>query len=139
MADELKAAILSSSSGLRAQSTRLRVISENLANASATATVPGGDPYARKTISFAQELDRASGVSMVRINGVGNDPTPYPAQHMPGHPAADSNGYVKLSNVNPLVELSDMREAHRSYEANLQMVRQTREMIGDLIDLLKGR
>ena len=139
MADELKAAIISSSSGLRAQSTRIRIVSENLANASATALVPGGDPYARKTVSFAEELDRASGVSTVRINGIGRDPTPYPAQHMPGHPAADANGYVKLSNVNPLVELSDMREAHRSYEANLQVVRQAREMIGDLIDLLKGR
>ncbi len=139
MADELKAAIISSASGLRAQSTRIRVVSENLANASATATVPGGDPYARKTISFAQELDRATGVNKVRINAIGHDPAPYPAQHMPGHPAADANGYVKLSNVNPLVELSDMREAHRSYEANLQMVRQAREMIGDLIDLLKGK
>ena len=139
MTDELKAAIISSSSGLRAQSTRIRVVSENLANASATALVPGGDPYARKTISFAQELDRASGLNLVRINAIGRDPTPYPAQHMPGHPAADANGYVKLSNVNPLVELSDMREAHRSYEANLQMVRQAREMIGDLIDLLKGK
>jgi flagellar basal-body rod protein FlgC len=139
MTDELKAAIISSSSGLRAQSTRIRVVSENLANASATALVPGGDPYARKTISFAQELDRASGLNLVRINAIGRDPTPYPAQHMPGHPAADSNGYVKLSNVNPLIELSDMREANRSYEANLQMVRQAREMIGDLIDLLKGK
>jgi flagellar basal-body rod protein FlgC len=101
--------------------------------------VPGGDPYARKTVSFAQELDRASGVSTVRTNAIGRDKAPFPAQHIPGHPAADAAGYVKLSNVNPLVELSDMREAHRSYEANLQMVRQAREMIGDLIDLLKGR
>lgn len=139
MADELKAAIVSSTSGLRAQSTRIRIVSENLANASATSAVPGGDPYARKTISFAQELDRASGVSIVRTNAIGRDQAPFPAQHNPGHPAADAAGYVKLSNVNPLVELSDMREAHRSYEANLQVVRQAREMIGDLIDLLKGR
>lgn len=139
MADELKAAILSSTSGLRAQSTRIRVVSENLANASVTATVAGGDPYSRKTISFAQELDRATGVSVVRADAIGQDKAPFPIQHNPGHPAANASGYVKLSNVNPLVELSDMREAHRSYEANLQMVRQTREMIGDLIDLLRSR
>ena len=137
--DELKAALVSSTSGLRAQSTRIRIVSENLANASATATIAGGDPYARKTVSFAQELDRASGVSIVRTNAIGQDQTPFPVQPNPGHPAADAAGYVKLSNVNPLVELSDMREAHRSYEANLQVVRQAREMIGDLIDLLKGR
>jgi flagellar basal-body rod protein FlgC len=137
--DELKAALVSSTSGLRAQSTRIRIVSENLANASATSTLPGGNPYARKTVSFAQELDRASGVSIVRTNAIGQDQTPFPTQHNPGHPAADAGGYVKLSNVNPLVELSDMREAHRSYEANLQVVRQAREMIGDLIDLLKGR
>jgi flagellar basal-body rod protein FlgC len=137
MADELKAAILSSTSGLRAQSTRIRVVSENLANASVTSTVSGGDPYSRKTISF--ELDRATGVSIVRTDAIGADKAPFPVQHNPGHPAADASGYVKLSNVNPLVELSDMREAHRSYEANLQTVRQTREMIGDLIDLLRSR
>lgn len=139
MADDLKAALVASTSGLRAQSTRIRVVSENLANASSTATVAGGDPYARKTISFTQELDRATGVHMVRAGAIGADKTPFPAQHNPGHPAADASGYVKLSNVNPLIELSDMREAHRSYEANLQVVRQAREMIGDLIDLLKGR
>jgi flagellar basal-body rod protein FlgC len=139
MGDDLKAAIISSTSGLRAQSTRIRIVSENLANASATSTVAGGAPYARKTVSFAQELDRASGVTVVRTGAIGTDKAPFPAQHNPGHPAADANGYVKLSNVNPLVELSDMREAHRSYEANLQVVRQAREMIGDLIDLLKGR
>ncbi len=139
MADDLKAAILSSTSGLRAQSTRIRVVSENLANASVTSKVSGGDPYSRKTISFAQELDRVAGVSLVRANAIGDDKAPFPTQYDPGHPAADASGYVKFSNVNPLVELSDMREAHRSYEANLQMVRQTREMIGDLIDLLRGR
>lgn len=139
MADDLKAAIISSTSGLRAQSTRIRIVSENLANASATSAVPGGDPYARKTVSFAQELDRASGAGIVRMSAIGQDAAPFPTQHNPGHPAADANGFVKLSNVNPLIELSDMREAHRSYEANLQMVRQAREMIGDLIDLLKGR
>ena len=139
MADSLNVAIVSAVSAMRAQSARLRVVSENLANANVTAAVAGGDPYARKTVSFKEELDRASGASIVTLNGIGTDKSPFRVDHDPGHPAADSAGNVKLPNVNPLIELSDMREAHRSYEANLQVVRQAREMIGELIDLLKGR
>lgn len=139
MADNLAASMVSAGSGIHAQSARLRIISENLANAHSTAATPGGDPYRRKTISFAEELDRASGGSRVRIGAIGRDDAPFATQHDPGHPAADAAGIVKLPNVNPLLEMSDMREAHRSYEANLQVVRQTREMIGDLIDLLRGK
>lgn len=139
MADDLKASMVSAGSGIQAQSTRLRIISENLANAHSTATTPGGDPYRRKTISFAEELDRVSGGNRVRIGGIRRDDAPFATQHDPGHPAADATGVVKLPNVNPLLEMSDMREAHRSYEANLQVVRQTCEMIGDLIDLLRGK
>jgi flagellar basal-body rod protein FlgC len=139
MADDLKAAVTSSVAALRVQSTRLRVVSENLANATATAATAGGDPYVRKTVSFKEELDRASGASLVRINAIGRDTSPFRVEHDPGHPAADANGNVKMPNVNPLVEISDMREAHRSYEASLQVVRQTREMIGDLVDLLRAR
>lgn len=139
MADELKAAIVSSTSGLRAQSTRLRIVSENLANANATATQPGQDPYARKTVSFAQELDRVTGASIVRVSAVGTDKSAFPTRYEPGHPAAEPSGYVKLPNVNPLIEMSEMRESHRSYEANLQVVRQVREMVGDLIELLRAR
>jgi flagellar basal-body rod protein FlgC len=137
--DDLRAALVSAGSALRAQSTRLRIVSENLANASATAAAPGGDPYARKVVSFAEEVDRLSGASTVRINSVSKDDAPFRTEYDPGHPAADADGYVKFSNVNPLVEMSDMREAHRSYESNLQVVRQSREMIGDLIDLLRGK
>ncbi len=139
MSDDLKVALVTSGSALRAQATRLRIVSENMANASATSATPGGDPYARKTVNFASELDRASGANLVRIGVVGRDRTPFPTKYDPGHPAADAGGYVKLSNVNPLVEMSDIRETHRSYEASLQVVRQTREMIGDLIDLLRGK
>lgn len=139
MADDLKAAIVSSTSALRAQSTRLRVISENLANAQATAAAPGGEPYARKTISFAQEIDRASGAAAVRISAIGRDSSAFPTRYDPGHPSAEASGYVRLPNVNPLIEMSDMREAHRSYEANLQVVRQVREMVGDLIELLRAK
>lgn len=139
MADDLKSAVISSVSALRVQSTRLRVISENLANATSTGSVAGADPYVRKTVSFKSELDRISGASVVKIDSIGADRAPFRIEHDPGHPAADSSGNVKMPNVNPLVEISDMREAHRSYEANLQVVRQTREMIGDLIDLLRAR
>ena len=126
-------------SAIRAQSTRLRTVSENVANAYATSTTPGGDPYARKTVSFKTEFDRASGAQVVKVSGIGVDRTPFRTQFDPGNQAADAEGYVKLSNVNPLVEMSDMREAHRSYEANLQVVRQNREMVSELIDLLRGK
>jgi flagellar basal-body rod protein FlgC len=139
MADDLKVAIGSAVAAIRAQSTRLRVVSENLANANATASTAGGNPYARKTISFKEEFDRASGMSAISVSAIGTDKSPFRIENDPGHPAADANGNVKLSNVNPLIELADMREAHRSYEANLQVVRQSREMIGDLIDLLRNR
>jgi flagellar basal-body rod protein FlgC len=139
MADDLKLSLTSSLSALRAQSLRLRVISENLANASATATTAAADPYVRKTVSFKQELDRSTGASVVRIDAIGRDASPFRVQHDPGHPAADASGNVKLPNVNPLVEIADMREAHRTYEANLQVVRQAREMIAELVDLLRAK
>jgi len=139
MADPLNSALASSIAALRAQSTRLRVVSENLANANATASTPGGDPYARKTVSFKSELDRASGATIVTINSIARDNSPFRLQYDPGHPAADANGNVKLPNVEPLIELSDMREAHRSYDANLQIIRQSRGMISDLIDLMRGK
>jgi flagellar basal-body rod protein FlgC len=137
MADDLKIAVASAVSSLRAQSTRMRVLSENLANASSTASTEGGEPYRRKIVSFKTELDRASGASLVRINDISRDKSPFQLQHDPGHPAADQNGNVKMPNVNSLVELADMRESSRSYEASLQVVKQTREMIGELIDLLR--
>jgi flagellar basal-body rod protein FlgC len=139
MVDDLRSAIASSVAALRAQATRLRVVSENLANANATASTSTADPYVRKTVSFKEELDRASGASIVRVSGIDRDRAPFRIQHDPGHPAADASGNVKMPNVNPLIELSDMREAHRSYEASLQVVRQTREMMGDLVDLLRGK
>ena len=139
MADSLKSALVSAASGVHAQSARLRIISENLANANTTAPAAGGDPYARKTISFAEELDRASGAATVRVAAISRDKSPFETRHDPDHPAADANGIVKMPNVDPLVEMSDMREAHRSYEANLQVIKQAREMVGDLIDLLRSK
>ena len=139
MADDLKAAITSSVAALRAQSIRLRIVSENLANAGVTAATAQGDPYVRKTVSFKEVLDRSTGASLVQIDAIARDKSPFSVQHDPGHPAADANGNVRMPNVNPLVELADMREGHRSYDASLQVIRQTREMIADLLELLRAR
>lgn len=136
--DPLVASLKISASGLEAQSSRLRVVSENLANARSTGDVPGSDPYRRKTVSFAQELDRAAGVSTVEIKKIGVDRSDFRTEYDPGNPAADVNGVVKYPNVNILVEMADMREANRSYEANLQSIRQARDLINSTIDLLRS-
>ena len=135
--DALSAALKVAASGLNAQSERLRVVSENLANAQSTGTGPGADPYQRKTITFAAELDRLSGGSTVEVLKIDRDQTDFPIEFMPGHEAADANGYVKMPNVNVLVEMADMTEANRSYEANLQVVKQARSLISMTIDLLR--
>jgi flagellar basal-body rod protein FlgC len=135
--DALSTALKVAASGLNAQSERLRVVSENLANAQSTGTGPGADPYQRKTITFAAELDRLSGGSTVEVLKIDRDQTDFPIEFMPGHEAADANGYVKMPNVNVLVEMADMTEANRSYEANLQVVKQARSLISMTIDLLR--
>ncbi|QBK30484.1 flagellar basal body rod protein FlgC [Roseitalea porphyridii] len=137
--DALTASLKVAGSGLHAESTRLRVVSENIANASSTGDTPGADPYARKTIAFQSALDRASQVSMVEIDKIGVDRTAFVQEFDPSHPAADPDGYVKLPNVNPIVEMADMREANRSYQANLQVLKQARELISMTIDLMRGR
>jgi len=136
--DPLTASLKISASGLEAQSARLRVVSENLANARSTGDTPASDPYRRKTISFNDELDRASGVSTVEIKRIGVDRSDFQTEYDPGNPAADANGVVKMPNVNILVEMADMREANRSYEANLQSIRQARDLISSTIDLLRS-
>ena len=138
MTDPLVASLKISSSGLSAQSTRLRIVSENLAKARSTAEVPGGDPYQRKTITFSDELDRANGVTTVEVSQIGKDKAPFVDEYDPGNPAADAKGMVKYPNVNVLVEMADMREANRSYEANLQSIRQARDLISSTIDLLRS-
>lgn len=136
--DPLVSALKVSASGLEAESTRLRIVSENIANARSTGDVPGADPYRRKTISFAAEVDRASGASTVEIDRLGTDDFDFSVEFDPGNPAADGKGMVKMPNVNILVEMADMREANRSYEANLQTTRQARDLISATIDLLKA-
>lgn len=137
--DPLSASVEIAGSGLRAQSLRMRVVAENLANAQSTGTTPGSDPYRRKTATFQSELDRATGVSLVSISRIGRDGSAFAVEYDPGHPAANNDGYVKLPNVNMIIEMADMREATRSYEANLQIIRQTREMLSMTIDLLRGQ
>ncbi|MDO6962559.1 flagellar basal body rod protein FlgC [Rhizobium alvei] len=136
--DPLNASLAVSSSGLEAQSVRLRVVSENLANARSTGTTPGADPYQRKTVTFGEILDRSSGIETVEIKKIGLDRTAFTTEFDPGNPAADAKGVVKYPNVNILVEMADMREANRSYEANLQSIRQTHDLISSTIDLLKN-
>jgi len=126
-----------SASGMKAQGTRLRVISENVANAGSTALTPDGEPYRRKLVSFGAELDRQLGVDLVRVRRIGRDPSDFGQRYQPGHPAADGSGYVKTSNVNTLVEMADMREAQRSYEANLKVLQSSRTMLQRTIDLLR--
>lgn len=136
--DSLSAASASAYSGLFAQSQRMRTIAENLANAESTGDAPGADPYRRKMVSFKSTLDEVSGAELTKIGSVDYDMSTFPIEYNPGHPAADANGYVKLPNVSMLVEMADMREATRSYEANLQTIRQAREMSASLIDLLRS-
>lgn len=138
MIDPLTASMRIAGAALGAQSVRMRVIAENLANAQSTATQPGGLPYARKVVSFESELDKKEGVSIVQVKSIESDGGAFRVQFDPGHPAADKNGYVKLPNVNMLIEMADMREAGRSYEASLQMMRQSRNLVSMMIDLLRS-
>lgn len=138
MFDPLKVSQRIAASGLDVQSHRMRVIAENMANAQSTGTAPGSNPYTRKTIVFANVFDEALGANLVGVDQIGVDPAPFRVERDPGHPAADENGYVKYPNVNVLVEMGDMREANRSYEANLQMMKQSRAMVMMTVDLLRS-
>jgi flagellar basal-body rod protein FlgC len=138
MIDPLQASSKLASAGLETQSMRLRIVSENIANTQSTGQTEGADPYARKTITFRSELDRTLGAATVRVKDVGVDQAPFPVEYDPGNPAADAKGFVKMPNVNMLIEMADMREANRTYEANLQMMKQARSMIASMIDMMRG-
>ena len=125
-------------SGLRAQSGRMRVISENIANADSVAQTPGGDPYRRRIPTFTSQLDRSLEARTVALGPVRPDTSDFKVKHEPGNPAADAAGNVKYPNVNPLIEMTDMREAQRSYEANLNIISATRRMIQRTLDILKA-
>lgn len=135
---DLKDSVAIATSGLNAQSKRVRVTSENLANANTTAKTAGGEPYRRKTITFKNELDRASGTYRVKVNKIKDDTaSELGMKYDPSHPAADPKGFVRTPNVNSLSEAMDLREAQHSYEANLQVVRAARGMMSSTVDLLR--
>ncbi len=134
---DISKAIAISASGMDAQTARLRVIAENLANQDSTGSSPGAEPYRRKTITFEDKLDKELGVDTVKVRKVGVDKSELPKRYDPSHPAADAEGYVRTPNVNSFVEIMDMREAQRGYSANLNVMEVTRTMLTRTIDLLK--
>ncbi len=134
---ELERALRISAAGMTAQAARLRVVAENIANRDSTGESPGADPYRRKTIAFGARVDRALGAEVVEVRRVGRDQGEFPTRFDPSHPAADANGYVRTPNVNSLVENMDMREANRSYSANLAVLETTRGMLSRAIEALR--
>jgi len=138
MKDPLLAASKIASSGIFAQSERMRVVAENMANANSTGKTPGADAYRRKTVSFENTYNDVLGADTVNVGEVAEDKSPFKIEHRPGDPAADKDGNVKLPNVDMLIEMADMREAVRGYSANTQVIKQVREMTLMTIDLLRG-
>ena len=124
--------------GLHAQNARMRIIAENLANADSAGKTPGADPYRRRLPTFQAMMDSDAGGEIVQVGKIAFDMSDFQSRYEPGHPAADKNGYVKYPNVDPLIEAMDMREAQRTYEANLNVVTVTRQMLGRTLDILKG-
>ena len=136
--NDLSQAMRISSAGMEAQSFRMRTVAENLANADSTARTADGDPYRRRVVSFRNVLDRSIGANVVRVDRVVPDRSEFRQRFDPQHPAANAEGYVQLPNVNPLIEVMDMRQAQRSYEANLSMIEVARGMVQRTIDILRG-
>ncbi|HYE50935.1 MAG TPA: flagellar basal body rod protein FlgC [Azospirillaceae bacterium] len=135
---DLMNALSMSAQGMKVQGHRLRVIAENLANANSTASSPGDLPYRRKVVLFENALNRELGIETVKVKKVDVDRGDFQRRYDPGHPSADAEGYVLLPNVNTLVETMDMKEAQRSYEANLGVIDATRQMLMRTVDLLRN-
>ncbi len=134
---DLFKAMAVSASGMKVQGTRLKVIAENLANANTTAETPGDLPYRRKVVTFQNALDRQMGVETVRVAKIDVDKKDFERRYDPSHPSADADGYVLLPNVSSIIEAMDMREAQRSYEANLSAIDSARQMLTRTIDILR--
>ena len=134
---DLDKAMTISARGMDVQTTRLRVIAENLANQDSTGSTPGADAYRRKTITFENRMDQTLGVSTVQVKQIGADASEQQLKFDPSNPAANKDGYVKQPNVNNFVEVMDMKEAERSYSANLSVMQATRDMLTRTIQLLK--
>lgn len=134
---DLAQALSISAAGMDAQTKRLRVIAENLANQDSTGSFPGATPYQRKTTVFGEVLDRTLDAETVQVKSIEPDRSAFPQKFDPSNPAADTKGYVRMPNVNSFVEMMDMREAERSYSANLNVMQASRSMLTRVIDLLK--
>jgi len=137
MAADLNTSLQVSAAGMDAQTARIKVVAENLANQNTTGSSPGAEAYRRRTVSFQSSLDRVLGVETVSVKKVGVDKSDQPLKYDPGNPAADKNGYVKMPNVNSFVELMDMRDAEQAYSANLNVASTTRTMLNRTLDLIK--
>ena len=134
----LDRALVVSAAGMSTQTARLRIVAENMANRDSTGVSPDQDPYRRRTITFAQQLDRRAGVQLPVVRRVGTDPGELPLRYEPSHPAANADGYVRMPNVTSLIELGDMREAQRSYNANLAVMETTRAMLMRAIEAMRA-
>lgn len=137
MANDLTISADIAASGMKAQAERLKVISQNMANADSVSAEKGKAPYRRQVVSFANYVDAKTGAEKVKVDKIVKDMSPFEKKYDPNHPAADSQGYIELPNVNPLVEMMDMKEAQRVYEANLSMLKTAREMNKSVLDILK--
>jgi flagellar basal-body rod protein FlgC len=126
-----------SASGMKAQGDRLRVVAQNVANIDSTGETPGSDPYRRKVVTFKNELDRELNADLVEVSKHGYDKSDFPKKYDPGHPAADADGYVLLPNVDPMLEMVDMREARRAYEANVNMIEVSKAMLMQTVNMLR--
>ena len=135
--DDLTLSRMVAASGMKAQAQRLRVISENMANADSLGRTPGAQPYRRKTVTFRTELDRATGAELVKVGRVSRDFGQLERKYNPGHVAADAEGYVLMPNVNPLIETMDMREAQQTYEANINVISVSKDMMAKTLDLIR--
>ena len=137
MANDLESALSIAASGMRAQGFRLKVVAQNIANASSTADRTGGEPYRRRIVTFANVLDRELDAKLVEVKNIKEDPSQFSLVYDPNHPAANGEGFVEMPNVNALVEMMDMREAQRSYEANLNMIESSKQLMSRTIGLLR--
>jgi flagellar basal-body rod protein FlgC len=137
MGSDLQSSLSISAAGMRAQSLRMRIIAENIANQDSVAPQSGADPYRRKIVTFGNVLNRELGLPVVAAQKIVRDTADFGKRYMPGHPAADSKGYVSTPNVNGIIEMTDMREAQRSYEANLSAIEGAKQLLQRTVDLLR--
>jgi flagellar basal-body rod protein FlgC len=135
---DLKSSMFVSAAGMKAQGERIKLISQNIANSDSTAQTPGGEPFRRKVLTFKNYLDRNVDARVVKVDKIGSDKSDFELRYDPGHPAANADGYVLMPNVNTMVEMADMREAQRSYEANLSVIDISRTLMLRTIQILRG-